>query len=300
MVKPTTRAYLELHLAVVLWGFTAILGDLIQLPALQLVWWRVLLTAISVLFFLRSGKIFLKMPRKMLLRFAFVGCLTGLHWLTFYGSIKLANASIALICMATCAYFTSMTEPFLLQQKFRWSDVGIGFLIIPGMVLIAENIGEGMMLGFWVGLLSSFLAAVFSILNKKWVNEAEPMTITFIEMSAAWMLLSLVLPFYIWANPETAFWPSLTDWGLLLVLAVACTTFTWVLALRALKHLSAFASTLTVNMEPVYGIFLAVLILDDHRELDSGFYWGVLLIMVVVFSYPNINKRLTSRQLEKN
>lgn len=294
-MSPTKRAYFELHIAVMLWGFTAILGDLIQLPALQLVWWRVLLTSFSLLFFLRSGRIFWKIPRKSIIRFAFAGALTGLHWLAFYGSIKLANASIALICMATCAFFTSLIEPLLMKSKVKWYELALGFLIIPGMVLIVENVESGMRIGIWVGLFSSFLAAIFSILNKKWINDAEPLTITFIEMTAALLLLSLVLPFYFLAEPTSTLLPTLTDFLLLIVLALLCTTLTWVLALRALKHLSAFASTLTVNMEPVYGIFLAWILLDDHRELDSGFYWGVALIMLVVFSYPLFNKKLEGR-----
>jgi drug/metabolite transporter (DMT)-like permease len=273
-----------------LWGFTAILGDLIQLPALQLVWWRVLLTSISLLFFLRPGRIYWKISRPMLVRYSFAGILTGLHWLAFYGSIKMSNASIALICMATCAFFTSLLEPVLMKQKAKWHEIITGFLIIPGMVLIAENIELKMITGFWVGMLASLLAAIFSILNKKWVNQAEPMTITFIEMSAAWVLLSAVMPIYFNRVPGGQFWPGWQDFALLLVLAVFCTTLTWMLALRALKHISAFASTLAVNMEPVYGILLAVLILDDHRELKSGFYWGVLLIMAVVFTFPFINK----------
>jgi drug/metabolite transporter (DMT)-like permease len=284
------RAYLELHVAVFLWGFTAILGDLIQLSALSLVWWRVLLTALSVLFFIRGGKALAKLPRRTIWQFAFVGVLTGIHWVTFYGSIKLANASIALICMATCAFFTAVIEPFIVRTPVKWGEIFLGFLIVPGMALVVENVDISMHLGIWVGLLSSFLAALFSILNKKWIQKAEPFSITFIEMSSAWIFLSTALPFFFYSEPGAALMPTFRDFALLLVLAFLCTTLTWVLALRSLKHLTAFASTLTVNLEPVYGIFLAILILDDHRELSAGFYWGVLLILAVVFSYPFLDK----------
>lgn len=294
-MNTTKRAYLELHIAVFLWGFTAILGDLIQLSAVVLVWWRVLLTSISLVFLIRTGKMLREMPRKILLRFSFAGVLTGLHWLTFYGAIKLANASIALICMATCAFFTAIIEPFFMKQKVKWWEIFLGFLIIPGMVLVVENVDVSMHLGIWVGLLASFLAALFSILNKKWIEDAEPLSITFIEMGSAWIFLCLALPFFFYADPEAAFMPTGRDFLLLIVLALLCTTFTWVLALRSLKHLSAFASTLTVNMEPVYGIVLAILILKEHRELSTGFYWGVALIMVVVFSYPVVNNRMKKR-----
>lgn len=288
-----TRAYLELHLAVFLWGFTAILGDLIELSALSLVWWRVLITSISVLFLLRNRLTIKHLPRKNIGQFALVGVLTALHWLTFYGAIKLSNASITLVCMATCAFFTSLIEPLILRKKMKWSEILIGFLIIPGMALIVQNVDVKMHTGIVVGLLSSLLAALFSTLNKKWIDNAEPLPITLIEMSSAWLFLSAVLPFFFHAEPSAALLPSTKDFALLLVLSLLCTTLTWVLALRAMKHLTAFASNLTVNLEPVYGIFLAWLLLGDQKELSAGFYWGVSLIMVVVFSYPFI-KKMTS------
>lgn len=285
-MTPTRRAYLELHTAVFLWGFTAILGKLIELSALSLVWWRVLLTSMSLVFIIRLGRGFRGLPRRNLLQFAFAGALTGLHWLTFFGAIKLSNASIALVCMATCAFFTALLEPLILRTTVKWRELFTGFLIVPGMVLIVEHVDVSMHRGIWVGLLSSVLAAVFSILNKKWIQNAEPFSITLIEMSSAWLLLSLLLPFYLYREADATVVPSLKDLGLLFILALLCTTLTWVLALRALKHISAFASTLTVNLEPVYGIFLAWALLGEHKELSSGFYWGVLLIMAVVFSYP--------------
>lgn len=285
-----TRAYIELHLAVFLWGFTAILGDLIELSALALVWWRVLITSISVVFLLRNRFSIKHLPRKNIGQFALVGVLTALHWLTFYGAIKLSNASITLVCMATCAFFTSLIEPLILRKRMNWSEILIGFLIIPGMALIVQNVDVKMHTGIVVGLLSSLLAAVFSTLNKKWIDNAEPLPITLIEMSSAWLFLSAVLPFFFHAEPDAALLPSAKDLALLLVLSLLCTTLTWVLALRAMKRLTAFASNLTVNLEPVYGIFLAWLLLGDQKELSAGFYWGVSLIMVVVFSYPFIKK----------
>jgi drug/metabolite transporter (DMT)-like permease len=298
----TKRAYLELHIAVFLWGFTAILGDLIQLSALALVWWRVLITSISLVFILRLGKGFKKLSRKNILQFAFAGALTGIHWVTFFGAIKLSNASVTLVCMATCAFFTALIEPFILRTKMNWWEILLGFLVVPGMALVVENVDVSMHAGIWVGLFSAFLAAVFSILNKKWIQNAEPFSITFIEMTSAWLLLSLIMPFYFRVEPDASLLPTFKDLALLLVLALACTTLTWVLALRSLKHISAFASTLTINLEPVYGIFLAWIILKENKELSPGFYWGVLLIMAVVFSYPFLNRlpaRISRKKSEK-
>ncbi len=286
-----TRAYIELHIAVFLWGFTAILGDLIQLSALALVWWRVLITSISVLFLLRNGLNLKRLSRRSIAQFAFVGVLTALHWVTFYGAIKLSNASITLVCMATCAFFTSLIEPLIMRKKMVWTEILIGFLIVPGMVLIVQNVEAKMHLGIVVGLSSSLLAAVFSTLNKKWIDNAEPLPITFIEMTSAWLFLSAVLPLFFHAEPNAVLLPSAKDFAMLLVLSLLCTTLTWVLVLRAMKNLSAFTSNLTVNLEPVYGIFLAWLLLGDQKELSPGFYWGVSMILVVVFAYPFLKKR---------
>lgn len=294
-MSATKRAYLELHLAVFLWGFTAILGDLISLSAVVLVWWRVFITAVSVLFFIRGFSSLRKMGRRAVLQFAFVGALTGLHWLTFFGAVKLSNASITLVCMATCSFFTAIFEPLILGTRFKLWELCVGLLVIPGMALVVGSVDVSMHDGILVGLTSALLASVFSIFNKKWIGNAEPMPITFIEMTSAWLTLSLLLPFFFQSEPGAAFLPSLEDLGMLLVLALVCTTFTWVLALRSLKHLSAFASTLTVNLEPVYGIALAWVILQEHKELSPGFYWGVLLILVVVFSYPVLHKKLKRR-----
>lgn len=193
--------------------------------------------------------------------------------------------------MATTAFFTAIIEPIILKTKFKYWEIFLGFLVIPGMALVVDSVDASMHAGIWVGLTSAFLASVFSILNKKWIAKAEPYTITFIEMSSAWLVLSLLLPFFVDLGSLAELTPSMQDFGLLIVLALGCTTFTWVLALRALEHLSAFASTLTVNLEPVYGIFLAWILLNEHKELSPGFYWGCVLILVVVFSYPFLNRK---------
>lgn len=288
MDKSEKRAYLELHLAVMLWGFTAILGDLIQLSALVLVWWRVLITSLSLIFFVRVGHLIRDIGWAQLLRFAGIGVLTGLHWICFYGAIKLANASVALICMATTSFFTSLLEPFIMRQPVRWLDILLGLLIIPGMALVVSGTAESMNIGIVVGLVSAFLAATFGTLNKKYIGKSDPLRITFLELSSAWLFLSLLLPFV----EVEVFWPSLRDWGYLLVLALLCTTFAYALALRALYHLSAFTANLTINLEPVYGIALAWVILNDQQELGPYFYIGVLIIMLVVFSYPLLRRWL--------
>ncbi|MCB0640925.1 MAG: DMT family transporter [Phaeodactylibacter sp.] len=285
------RAYLELHIAVLLFGFTAILGDLIQLSALVIVWWRVLLTSVSLLFLVNVVKLFREMPRRLIWKFLGIGVLVAVHWLCFYGAIKYSNASITLVCMATTTFFTAFLEPLFTRKQVQNYQIMLGLLIIPGMVLIVNSLDFSMMLGVWVGLASAFLAALFATFNKILIEQSPPMQITFLELSSAWVFLSLFLPFYLLNNENAVFWPNWKDWGYLVVLALGCTTLAYVLALRALKHLSAFASNLTVNLEPVYGILLAWVLLQENEELSPNFYWGVLIILLSVFSYPVLKKR---------
>lgn len=289
MAYSETRAYAELHLAVFLWGFTAILGDLIQLSAITLVWWRVLLTSLSLLAFVRFGQLYKELGRKHLLTLLGIGCLTGLHWVAFYGSIKLANASIALICMATTSLFSSLLEPWIVGRPFRWYELLLGVFILPGIYLITEGSSEAMNVGIVVGLVSAFLAALFTTLNKRYMGDTHPFRVTFIELGGACIFLGLLLPF-LGSSPFLP--PRPIDWVYLLILALLCTTLTYVLSLRALKKLSAFATNLTINLEPVYGIFLAYFLLNDRQELAPNFYWGTLIILMAVFGYAGVKRYL--------
>lgn len=292
-MNPVTKAYLELHIAVFLFGFTAILGDLITLPALSLVWWRVLFTSFSLVFLIRVMRLFRKLPRAQILRFMGIGVLVALHWLAFYGAVKLANASIALVAMATTSFFTAFIEPLIMRRRVIWYEIALGLLIIPGMVLVVNGMELSMLTGLGVGFLSAFLAALFATFNKKFIGDHNAMEVTFLELGSAWLFLSLVLPVYfLFAEEAIAIWPVGLDWLYLLVLSLLCTTLAYVLALRALRHLSAFASNLTINLEPVYGIVMAWIILKDHENLNQHFYWGVVIILLAVFSYPLLKKRV--------
>jgi drug/metabolite transporter (DMT)-like permease len=289
----TQRAHIELHIAVLLFGFTAILGDLIQLSALVLVWWRVLLTSLSLLALVKVVHLLKKLPQAAILRFMGIGVIVAMHWLAFYGAIKLANASVALVCMALTSFFTALIEPMVLGQRMKRIQVLMGLLMAPGMALVVSATDFSMLAGIWVGVAAAFLAALFSTLNKKYIGLADPMEITFLELGSAWLFLSLVIPFIAWGSSAGlgAFWPSASDWLWLALLAFLCTTLAYVLALRALRHLSAFISNLTINLEPVYGILMAWVLLGEHKELKPGFYAGVAIILAVVFLYPTVEKR---------
>lgn len=290
-MEPVKRAYFEIHFAVFLYGFTAILGDLIQLPATILVWWRVLITSISLLFFIQFGRNLHKIPRPLLLRYMGIGILIGLHWITFFGSVKYANASVAMICYATTAFFASILEPLLTDKKLEKVELLLGFLVIPGMVLIGQSVPRGMWFGIALGLLSAILIACFAIYNKKLVNKADPTTITFIEMVSSLIFISCFLPLFYSYSADSPFLPTPKDWMYLLILSLFCTTLAFVLNLRALKYISAFTSTLIGNLEVLYGIALAIIILQENKELSFSFYIGALIVLLSVFGHPFLMKK---------
>jgi drug/metabolite transporter (DMT)-like permease len=288
-------AYIQLHIAVILYGWTAILGGLISISAVSLVWWRVMITSFSLVFFIGFGKKLLIVDKKKILIYMGIGVIVGMHWICFYSSVKMANASIALITMATTSLFTAIIEPLLFRRKFDTLEIVIGLMIIPCMILIAKNIDLSLIQGFMIGLLSAFLASLFASLNKKYVDDATPYAISFLEMFGAFVFISICLPFIV-SDIQTII-PTSTDWVYLIILALLCTTLAFVLSMMALKHVSAFDSNLVINLEPIYGIGLAVVILNEHEQLTPLFYLGGILLMLIVFSHPILAKKINARKI---
>ncbi len=287
-------AYIQLHIATILYGLTAILGDLISLDALPLVWWRVLITSLSLLVFVKWGTSILKLDPKVILKFAAIGALVSFHWVTFYGAVKMSNASVTLAAFATTSLFTSIIEPILTDKKFEKLELLIGLLVIPPILLIVNHIDISLVKGFQLALFSAFLAASFATLNKKMVNEADAYQVTFMEMTSACLCLSLFLPFVLGSADEIL--PTNQDWIYLIILALACTTFAFIICMKALRYVSAFDANLVINLEPVYGIILAVVILKEHKELSTNFYWGAALILLIVFSHPFLKRWVAGRR----
>jgi len=285
------RAYIELHIAVMLYGFTAIFGDLISISAISLVWWRAGMTSLSLIYFRKIFTELRKLKPSQIFIFVKIGIIIGVHWVCFYGSIKLANASVALICMSTLSVFTAFLEPFFVKTRLQITDILFASGMMAAMLLIVQSLDYSMHQGIYLGILASFLLALFAVMNKKNINVTDPVTITFIEMFSAWTLLSFLLPWML-MDPKISFLPSNQDWIYLIILSVLCTTFAFLLNIRALRYISAFASNFVFNLEPVYGIALAILILKEQQELGREFYFGVLLITVLVFIYPLVKRAL--------
>jgi drug/metabolite transporter (DMT)-like permease len=289
------RALLELHLCVVLWGITAILGKLISLPATPLVWWRMLLVTLALACFPRVWRsLRLMSPRDMGI-YAGIGCVIAVHWLCFYGSVKLANASVAATTMALAPVVVALIEPWLTGARFERHNLLLGILVIPGVALVVGGLPGDMYLGFWVGVASAALAALFNLLNKRYLGQQDAMAVTWIELGAGFLLLT-VIALFPGSGGGNFVLPSAQDSAWLLALAIFCTLIPFVVSLGTLRHLSAFTTQLAINLEPVYAIFLAVLFLGEARELGPLFYMGVLIVLACVFGHGWLQQRLTEKR----
>jgi drug/metabolite transporter (DMT)-like permease len=293
-MTPAAKAQWQIHACVLLWGFTAILGKLITLPALPLVWWRMLLVVAALALVPRVWRGLRAMSPRHALAYAGIGALVALHWLTFYGAIKLSNASVGATCIALGTPMTALLEPWLARRPFSWRDVLLGVAVLPGVALVVGGVPEGMRIGVLVGALSALFVAIFGSLNKRFVEHGDPLAVTALELGAGTLLLTLcvpLMPFVFPAFAGTVFAiPNAHDLGFLLALSLACTLLPFALSLVALRHMSAFAAQLAVNLEPVYAIILAIVLLNEQRELTPQFYAGVAIILAVVLAYPLLGK----------
>lgn len=285
------RARWSLHLCVLLWGFTAILGKLITLPTGALVVWRMGLVAALLALWPRVWRGIDAISRVQILRYAAIGVVIALHWLAFYGSIRLANASVAVGCVALGSVFAAIIEPLITGRPHERAELLLGLLVIPGMALLVGGVPLSMYLGVAVGVLSALLAALFAALNKRYATDDPPEAVTLIQMTAGAVAIALGAS-VVFGVDQTLRLPDATDLGWLLVLAIACTLLPFMLWLQALRHVSAFTTQLTLNLEPVYAIVLAALLFHEYRQLTPSFYAGVAVIIATVFLQPWLTARL--------
>jgi drug/metabolite transporter (DMT)-like permease len=208
--------------------------------------------------------------------------------LCFYGAIKLSNASVAVATMATTSFFAALVEPILLKKPVKWYELGLGIFILPGMALVVGNLDWDMRMGFALGILGALLAAIFSALNKRVLDHQPPppLVISLVELFAATCICTLMLPVLYGYAPETQFWPSGNDWMWLFILSWVCTLLPYYLTLQAMRHISAFATNLTINLEPVYGVLLAAVLFRENEDLSPHFYVGMAMVLLAVFSHP--------------
>jgi drug/metabolite transporter (DMT)-like permease len=280
-LRSMKKAFIQLHLAVFLAGFTAILGKLITLNEGLLVWFRLLITVVTLGILLLLKKQLVKIPFKNVLTIFAVGVIVAIHWVTFYGSVKYANVSVALVCFSATGFFTAFFEPLILKRRISLIEVALGLIGIVGIYIIFDFHPQ-YKLGIIFGIISALGSSLFPIYNKRLLLTYSPKILTLYELGGGLLALTVLVPFYLIQFPATYFLPTTTDWLWLLVLAWLCTVLSFDLQLNALKKISAFTANLTYNLEPVYGIILAFIFFKENENLHREFYIGVALILLAV------------------
>ena len=280
MQKDKLGSYLNLHLIVFIWGFTAVLGALITINADALVWYRMLIASVFLVFFILHKKKSFVVPPKEFVKLIFVGFLISIHWIFFFKAIHISNVSITLAVFSLGAFFASLLEPLFYGRKVLWYEVFFGLVIIAGLGIILQvemNYFAGMM----YALVSVIVGVLFTLMNGKLTEKHDSSVITFYEFLAGVVFISI---YFLFENKFDANFFILTanDWILLLILSSVCTAYAFTASVKVMRKLSPYTIMLTTSLEPVYGIILAYFILGDKEKMSFEFYVGALLIVLTV------------------
>jgi drug/metabolite transporter (DMT)-like permease len=295
----TVTDYLKLHFIVLLWGFTAVAGLLISIPAVEMVFYRTLLAALGMVVYLAWRKESMLVSAADLFTLLSIGIIVSAHWLTFFASARVSNASVSLVGFATNSLWAALLEPLSNRQRIKWIEPVLGLVVISGLYIIF-SFDFQYPLGLALGVASGFTAALFSVLNARLVKRITPERITLYEMWGAWLATTAFLPLYqhVWAEDnQLRLIPAATDWLYLIFLAWGCSLYAYAVAIHLMKKLSVFFIQLTLNLEPVYGIVLALIVFGDKEKMGWNFYLGTLIIVSAVLLYPWLRARFIPAEL---
>ncbi len=293
--------YLKLHFIVFLWGFSAILGKLVTIPALEMVFYRSILAALGMGILILAVKGTFSVTRAELLKLVLIGFIVALHWVAFFGSARVSNVSVSLVGFATNSLWTAFLEPWLNRSRVKKFELLLGLVVIFGLYIIF-SFDFQYKLGLFIGIVAGFTSALFSVLTAKMVRRVPSYTITFYEMIGVFIALALFLPVYMvtWAEDGLLqLVPSSMDWVYIALLAGVCSVYAFSTAVELMKKISVFMIQLTLNLEPIYGIIMAVIIFGTQEKMGLNFYVGTLIILSAVILYPFLRKRY-DRQLTIN
>jgi drug/metabolite transporter (DMT)-like permease len=275
------KAFIQLHIAVLLAGLTGVLGKLISLNEGLLVWYRLALTVPSLWLLALLRRQVIRIDRRDLWRIFGIGGIAALHWVAFYGSIKYSNVSVGLLCFSAIGFFTALIEPLVLRHRVDIVELLLGLLVIVGICFIFQ-VDPHFKTGIIVGLISALLGSLFPVLNKRILTRVSPENVTLYELSGGFLVLTVLMPLYLWLFPAPTLLPGWSDLGWLLLLAWACTVLAFNLSMSALQKISAFTVNLSYNLEPVYGILLAFVLFREDKFLNGRFYTGFFLILLSI------------------
>lgn len=304
MPNAKLQSYIHFHFIVFIWGFTAVLGSLISIGAVPLVWFRMGLASIFIFIYIKIRGIDLRLSRKAAAYFTLAGVIIAVHWLTFFGAIKASNVSITLAMMSTGAIFTAILEPIFYKRKLIWYELFFGAIVIAALYMIFK-VEPQYHLGIGLALLSALLSAIFTLINGKFIHHHNSTKISFYELLIGTIFITLFMAFTDLSGfneDGTAFFSAdffnLTtmDWVYLGILASVCTAYAFIASVEVMRHLSPYTIMLTINLEPVYGILLAFLVLGDAEQMSTEFYYGAMVIIFVVIANGVLKNRKIFRR----
>jgi len=284
---------LILHFTVFIWGFTSILGALISISAVQLVWYRVVIAAVSLFLYFKFNKTAFSVSKKSFLHLALIGGMVGAHWILFFASIKLANVPVALVCLSSITLFTAVLDPILNKKQISKLEIIAGVLIIIGIIIIFK-FEIRYTKGIIAGLCSALFASLFSIANSVQIKKYEAPVIAFYELTGAFFWTTLYLLFTSGFDKNMLLHPA--DIGYLMLLGTVCTSLAYVAGVSVMRELSAFRVALITNLEPVYGILMSFLFFGNSDKMTTGFWVGALIILSTIFLFPVARKHISSRK----
>jgi drug/metabolite transporter (DMT)-like permease len=285
--------YFKLHFIVFLWGFSAILGKLVTVPAVELVFFRSILAAAGMGAVILFSKGQFHVSKNQLVRLILIGFIVSLHWLTFFGSARVSNVSVSLVGFATNSLWTALIEPWFNGTRFKKYEILLGIVVLAGLYIIF-SFDFQYKLGLFLGILAGFTSALFSVFNSRMVKEVPSRTITFYELIGVFIGTAIFLPIYkaTWATGHVLqLKPLWTDWLWISLLAGVCSVYAYTVAIELMKRVSVFMIQLTLNLEPLYGIIMAVIIFGDKEKMTFNFYIGTAIILCAVASYPFLKSR---------
>lgn len=281
MQNAKLKNYLHLHFLIFIAGFTAILGEFITIGSLALVWYRMLMAGVLIFLFIKLTKRHIQVPKRTLLKFFAAGVIIALHWITFFEAIKQSNISITLAMFSTGAFFASFIEPLFYKRRIIWYEILLGIVVIIGVFLITH--GELRFLnGIILGIVSALLSSLFAVINGTFVQKHSPTVISFYELVSGMLFLTLFIMVFSNGFDVAFFTLSASDWIFLFLLASVCTAYAFIGAVKVMKLISPYTVVLSYNLEPVYGIAMALLLFPETETMGSQFYYGAFLVLLSV------------------
>ena len=281
MPNAKLKNYLHLHVLVIIAGFTAILGELITIGSLELVWYRMVIAGILMFMYIKFIKLNIKISKKTFLLFSVAGVIIALHWITFFEAINQANVSIALAMFSSGAFFASFIEPIFFKRRILGYEIVFGLIVIFGVFLITSS-EMGYINGIVLGLISALFSSLFAIINGRFIEKYNSTVISFYEFLSGVAFLTIFILLSGKTFNAEFFTLSTSDWIYLFILASICTAYAFIGAVEVMRFISPFTVILTYNLEPVYGIAIALIIFPETEQMSSQFYIGAILVIGTV------------------